>query len=178
MSKAVFLDRDGTMAENVNYCSSPDDFELFPSTGQAIKLFKDMGFKVIVITNQSGIARGYFTEDTLTKIHSKMMCELAKDDVQLDAIYYCSHHPDDNCECRKPKPKLILQAAKDFDIDLAHSCMIGDFQSDITLGKAVNCMTMLIAKQKSEAHKGWIDQPDTIVPDLLEAAKIVRRWNS
>ncbi|MBT3362716.1 MAG: D-glycero-beta-D-manno-heptose 1,7-bisphosphate 7-phosphatase [Chloroflexi bacterium] len=176
MNKAVFLDRDGTMAEDVNYCSRPEDFELFPSTAQAIKLFSDMGFKVIVVTNQSGIARGYFTQDTLTEIHSKMTRELAKEGVRLDAIYYCPHHPDDNCECRKPKPKLILQAAKDFDLDLARSYMVGDFQSDIALGKAAGCKTMLIAKEKSEVHKDWADQPDAIVCDLLEVVKIVQRW--
>jgi D,D-heptose 1,7-bisphosphate phosphatase len=178
MNKAVFLDRDGTMAEDVHYCSRSDDFKLFPSTGQAIKQFKDMGFVVIVITNQSGIARGYFTEDTLAEIHSKMMRELAQDGVQLDAIYYCPHHPDANCECRKPKPKLILRAAKDFDLDLACSYMIGDLQSDIALGKAAGCKTLLISKQESEAPKDWIDQPDAIVPDLLEAVKIVRRWEN
>jgi len=108
MNKAVFLDRDGTMAKDVHYCSSPEDFELFPSTGKAISLFRKLGFKVIVVTNQSGIARGYFTKEILTKIHAKMEAQLARENTRVDAIYYCSHHPNDNCDCRKPKPELAM----------------------------------------------------------------------
>ena len=143
-NRAVFLDRDGTMAKDVHYCSGPEDFELFPNTAKAIKLLNEHGFKVIVITNQSGIARGYFTEETLAKIHEKMKGELAKEGAWVDAIYYCPHHPDDNCDCRKPKPKLVLQAVRDFDIDLKCSFVIGDLQMDIDLGKAVGCKSILI----------------------------------
>ena len=92
-NRAVFLDRDGTMAKDVHYCSHPQDFELFPSTAKAVRLLNEHGFKVIVVTNQSGIARGYFTEETLAEIHQKMKEELAKEGAWVDAVYYCPHHP-------------------------------------------------------------------------------------
>jgi len=123
--KAVFLDRDGTIAKDVPYCSRPEDFELLPGVAEGIKLLNERGFKVVIITNQSGIARGYFTEGMLASIHDKMQKELAKHGAHVDAIYYCPHHPDNNCECRKPKPKMVLQAAIDLDIDLSQSYVIG-----------------------------------------------------
>ena len=169
-NKAVFLDRDGTIAPDVNYCSCPEDFELFPNTGSAVKLLNEHGFKVIVITNQSGIARGYFTEETLAEIHKKMKTELIKEGAQIDGIYYCPHHPDDNCDCRKPKPKLALQAAKDFDIDLEHSFVVGDLQMDIGLGKAVGCRTIMVGNHPLQDGD---EIPDAAVSDILEAAKII-----
>jgi len=169
-NRAVFIDRDGTMAKDVPYCSCPEDFKLFPTTAKAIRRLNEHGFKVIVITNQSGISRGYFTEEILARIHKKMEDELAKEGARVDAIYYCPHHPDDNCECRKPKPKLLLQAAKDFDIDPQRSFVIGDLQMDIDLGKAVGCKTILIG-DPSLANK--MGDPDATVPNVLEAAFMI-----
>ena len=174
MNRAIFLDRDGTMAGDVHYCSRPEDFELFPNTAKAIGLLNQDGFKVIVVTNQSGIARGYFTEDTLAKIHRKMKGELAKEGAYVDAIYYCPHHPDDNCDCRKPKPKLVVQAAREHDIDLEHSFVVGDLQMDIDLGKIVGCPTILISDQSSVNNRQ--SKPDAIAPDLLEAAQVILEW--
>ena len=170
-NRAVFLDRDGTMAKDVHYCSRPEDFELFPNTAKAIKLLSEHGFKVIVITNQSGVARGYFTEETLAAIHEKMKRELAKGSAWVDAVYYCPHHPDDNCECRKPKPKLVLQAAKDFDIDLEHSFVVGDLQADIDLGKAVGCRAILI--RDGAAVHDRDAKCDIVVTDLMEAVRTI-----
>ncbi len=169
-NKAVFIDRDGTMAKDVPYCNRPEDFVLFPDTAKAIRLLNEHGFKVIVITNQSGIGRGYFTEATLAQIHDKMKGELAKEGARIDAIFYCPHHPDDNCDCRKPKPKMILQAVKDFDIDLKRSSVIGDLPADIELGKAVGCKTILVDSNPLTEVSG---KPDVIVPDILEAARII-----
>ena len=138
-NKAVFLDRDGTIAHDVPYCSRPEDFELLPRVPEAIKLLNDNGFKVVVITNQSGIGRGYFTEDMLAKIHLKMLNELKKSSAVIDAIYYCPHHPNDKCECRKPKPAMILQAARDLDINLQESFFIGDSSLDIEAGNRAGC---------------------------------------
>ncbi|MBA7653426.1 D-glycero-alpha-D-manno-heptose-1,7-bisphosphate 7-phosphatase [subsurface metagenome] len=169
-NRAVLLDRDGTLAKNVNYCSRPEDFELLPNTGEAIRLLNQHGFKVIVITNQSGVARGYFTKETLAKIHDKMRDELANQGAWVDAVYYCPHHPDNNCECRKPKPKLALQAAKDHNIELDGSFVVGDQQMDIDLGKAIGSRTILIetAPINMESPK-----PDIAVSDLLMAAKVI-----
>lgn len=169
-NRAVFLDRDGTLAKDVHYCSRPDDFELFPNTAKAIRLLNEHCFKVIIITNQSGVARGYFTEETLAEIHGKMKKELDKEGAWVDGIYYCPHHPDDNCDCRKPKPKLLLQAAKDFDIDLEHSFVVGDLQMDIELGRAVGCKTILVRKEDEATD------PDAVVSDLLEAAWKILTW--
>ena len=149
-------------------------FELFPDTTEAVRLLNENGFKVIVITNQSGVARGYFTEATLARIHEKMKEELNKGGAQIDSIYYCPHHPDDNCECRKPKPKLVLQAAKDFNVDLKHSFFIGDHQVDIELGKSVGCGTILV--KRSSSVIGGI-MPDIVVSNLLEAAHTIFEWH-
>lgn len=165
MNKAVFIDRDGTMAGDVGYCSRVDDFELFPYTAKAIRLLNRYGFKVIVVTNQSGVGRGYFTEETLAAIHSKMKEELAKDGAMIDGIYYCLHHPNEKCDCRKPKPKLVLQAVKDFNIDLKQSFVVGDAQMDIDLGKAVGCGTIAIGDRTKDA--------DFVAFDLMEAAGII-----
>lgn len=173
--RAVFLDRDGTMAKDVKYCSCPEDFELFPSTARAIKLLNEHGFKVIVVTNQSGIARGYFTEETLAQIHEKMKGELAKEGAWVDDIYYCPHHPGDNCDCRKPKPKLVLQAAKKHDIDLNHSFVVGDLPLDIDMGKAVGCKTILLLDSPQEDMN---ISPDYIASDLLEATQYVLQWEN
>ena len=124
--KTVFLDRDGTIARDVPYCSRSEDFELLSGAAEGIKLLNEHGFKVVVVTNQSGIGRGYFTEKMLAEIHDKMITQLAEHGAHVDAIYYCPHHPDDKCECRKPKPKMVLQAARDLDIDLSQSYVIGD----------------------------------------------------
>jgi len=171
-NRAVFLDRDGTMAKDVPYCSRPQDFELFPDTAKAVKLLNEHGFKVIVVTNQSGIARGYFSKETLAEIHQKMKGELAKEGAWVDAIYHCPHHPDDNCDCRKPKPKLVLQAAKDYDINLKQSFVIGDLQMDIELGRAVGCRTIFAGDPSSIGQA----MPDAIIPNLLEAARTILEW--
>ena len=139
MHKAVFLDRDGTIARDVPYCSRPEDFELLPDAAEGIKLLNEHGFKVVIVTNQSGIARGYFTEGILARIHEKMITELAEHGAHIDAIYYCPHHPDDSCECRKPKPKMVLQAVIDLDIDLSQSYIIGDSEMDVELARRAGC---------------------------------------
>lgn len=139
MHKAVFLDRDGTIAKDVPYCSRPEDFELLPSAAEGIKLLNEHSFKVVVVTNQSGIARGYFTKQMLAKIHKKMRGELAKFGAYVDAIYYCPHHPNDNCDCRKPKPKMVFQSALDLDIDLSQSYIVGDSEMDVELARQAGC---------------------------------------
>jgi histidinol-phosphate phosphatase family protein len=174
MNKAVFLDRDGTMAKDVHHCRRPEDFELFSDTVKAVRLLNDRGFKVIIVTNQSGIARGYFTEETLAKIHQKIKGELADKGAWVDGIYYCPHHPDDNCGCRKPKPKLVLQAARDFNIDLKHSFVVGDLQIDIDLGKVVGCRTILVRGMPSTGGEGTTT--DAIAANLMEATRTILKW--
>ena len=169
-NKAAFLDRDGTIAEDTGYCQSPDAFKLFPVSAEAIKLLNRYGYKVILITNQSGIARGYFTEDTLAEIHQKMKTQLANEGAYIDAIYWCPHHPDDNCDCRKPNPELVFRALQDFGVELKGSCVIGDKPSDIELGRNVDCGTIQITSEESD---DFTSRADITAPDLLSA---VQRW--
>lgn len=167
--RAVFLDRDGTMNKDVPYCRRPEDLELFPNTARAIRLLNEHGYKVIVITNQSGVARGYFTEGMLDLIHQKMLKQLAEKAAHIDGIYYCPHHPDDNCECRKPKPKMVLQAVQEHDIDLKRSFMVGDKPHDIQLGKNAGCRTVLIPDNPDETGPEECS-PDYTAADIYEAA--------
>ncbi|MCL0091674.1 D-glycero-beta-D-manno-heptose 1,7-bisphosphate 7-phosphatase [Dehalococcoidales bacterium] len=166
--RAVFLDRDGTIARDVHYCRRVEDFELLPTVAEAIRLLNTNSLKVVVITNQSGIARGYFTEEILAQIHDKMKQELAKDGAWVDAIYYCPHHPDDGCECRKPKTGLFLRAARELDIDLSRSFVVGDMQMDIDAGRALGSKTVLVT---TGPQGGIVDPPDYTAGSLLEAAE-------
>lgn len=143
-SRAVFLDRDGTIARDVDYCRRPEDLDIFPAAGEAVRLLNNHGFKVVVITNQSGIARGYFNEQTLASIHQKMADELGRSGAKLDAIYHCPHHPDDSCECRKPKTALFRRAAQEMNIEFSLSYIVGDSSIDIKAGKALGCKTVLV----------------------------------
>lgn len=170
MIKAVFLDRDGTIAIDAHYCSRVEDFKLLPTVPKAVKLLNDNGFKVVVITNQSGIARGYFTEETLAQIHQKMKDELAKHGARIDAIYYCPHHPDDGCDCRKPGTDLFRKAVLDLDIDTKTSYVVGDMQMDIDAGKALGCRTILVTTGP-QPPAASSQLPDHVASDLLDAAK-------
>lgn len=157
--KAIFLDRDGTINQYVGFLRKIEDFSLLPDVSEAIKKINDLGYLVIVITNQPVIARGEVTVDELNTIHMKMETLLGKNGAYLDAIYYCPHHPDKgfegevpelkiNCDCRKPNPGLILNAAEDFNIDLTQSWMIGDSENDVLAGKNAGCRTAYIGKKQ------------------------------
>jgi dolichol-phosphate mannosyltransferase len=170
--KAVFLDRDGTIARDVHYCRRVEDFEILPGVPEAIRLLNQNGFKVVVITNQSGIARGYFTEETLAQIHQVMKAKLAEHGARVDAIYYCPHHPDEGCECRKPKPKLILQAAEEMGLSLEASCMVGDMQQDMKAGRAAGCKTALVTTGPNAVPELGLDGlVDYVGSSLIEVAE-------
>lgn len=155
--KAIFLDRDGTINKYVGFLRNIDEFELLSGVAEAIRQINNSGYICIVVTNQPVIARGEVTEQDLNQIHNKMETELGEKGAYLDAIYYCPHHPHKGytgeipelkieCECRKPKPGMLLNAAKDYNIDLCESWMIGDGENDILAGKAAGCKTVLIGE--------------------------------
>jgi len=171
-NKTIFLDRDGTIARDVPYCGNPEDFECLPTVPKAIRRLNENGFMVVVITNQSGIARGYFTEGILAQIHRKMEEELAEQGAHVDGIYYCPHHPNDGCECRKPKIGLFLQAVNELHIDLSHSFMVGDMQMDIDAGKALGSKTILVTTGP-KAGSDIVDPPDFTVNSLREAVQCI-----
>lgn len=155
--RAVFIDRDGTINKYVGFLTEPEQFELLPGVAEAIKKINKSGYLAIVVTNQPVIARGECTWETLKEIHDKMETELGKEGAFIDAIYVCPHHPDKGfegerpeykfvCDCRKPKPGLLIHAAKDFNIDLSQSIMIGDSDSDVEAGRAAGCSVVKIER--------------------------------
>lgn len=155
--KAVFLDRDGVINKYVGFLRNIDDFELLDGVSKAIRKINESGYLAIVVTNQPVIARGEVSFAELTEIHNKMETLLGEDGAYLDAIYFCPHHPDKgfdgeipelkfDCDCRKPKPGMLIKAAKKFNIDLTKSWMVGDSDSDIMAGKNAGCSTVLIGE--------------------------------
>jgi len=176
MNKSVFLDRDGTINREVNYLNNPDNLELLPRAAEAIKMLNEAGYKVVIITNQSAIARGFLTTERLNKIHERLLRLLSLREAKIDAIYYCPHHPNENCKCRKPRPGLILEASKEHNIELSGSYVIGDKLIDIEAGKRAGCKTILVKTGYGEEEINNINdsnRPDLIVDDLYEAAKII-----
>ena len=176
--KAIFLDRDGTINKYVGFLRNIDDFELLTGVSEAIKRINESDYLAIVVSNQPVIARGEVTFEELNEIHNKMETLLGKDGTYLDAIYYCPHHPDKgfkgervefkiDCDCRKPKPGMLLKAAKDFNIDLSKSWMIGDGENDVIAGKAAGCNTILLSKDSCDTMS------ENKANDLLEAIRII-----
>lgn len=151
---AVFFDRDGTLNVDPGYLSDPEELELYPGVPEGIAELKSIGFKIIVISNQSGIARGYFTDKVVDSIHGKINQLLSVFNTKIDAFYYCPYHPDFNtpeeCECRKPSPKLIFDAASDHNIDLTGSYFVGDSVSDIECGYNARIKTVLVKTSISD----------------------------
>jgi D-glycero-D-manno-heptose 1,7-bisphosphate phosphatase len=183
--RAVFIDRDGTISEEVGYINHVSRFRLFPYAPAAIKHLNENGWLAIVITNQAGVARGYFSEDTIQAVHDAMTNELKSNGAQLDAVYYCAHHPSVgeppyrfDCDCRKPKPGLISRAAKNFDIDLKESWMVGDRYSDVELARNAGVKSMFVLSgygrgEWEHQRASWAEQPDLVAEDLLEAVRLI-----
>lgn len=164
MTKAIFLDRDGVInQEREDYVKKLDEFNILENTSDAINIIKSHGFLVIIITNQSAINRKLLSVETLNKIHEKLQMYLKKDNTSFDGIYFCPHTPYENCECRKPKPGLILQAVNDFSIDISQSFMIGDSKKDIKAAKSAGCKGILLKKNQTLLEA---------VVDLFESEKI------
>jgi D-glycero-D-manno-heptose 1,7-bisphosphate phosphatase len=150
-NRAVFLDRDGTINEEVGYLSDLDRLVIYPCAAAAVKLINESGMKTVVITNQAGVARGYFGEELVREIHDKISTTLARAGAFIDKFYYCPHHPTEGkgiyrttCTCRKPEPGMLLQAAEELDIDLARSYLIGDTLRDIETAAKVGTKGILV----------------------------------
>ncbi|MCF7885831.1 MAG: D-glycero-beta-D-manno-heptose 1,7-bisphosphate 7-phosphatase [Candidatus Marinimicrobia bacterium] len=178
MNKAIFLDRDGTLNyDSENYVKSIAEFKIFKNTPEAIRIFSQSGYLVIIITNQSGISRDYFSKKELQHMHDKLKSAVKSEGGRIDAIYYCPHHPDDNCDCRKPGLANVRKAIKRFDIDQSNSYFIGDSKKDITTGAKAGCRTILvrtgIKNYRPEDIIKWKFKPDHIMDDILTAAKMI-----
>lgn len=148
MTKAFFLDRDGVINEEVDYLSDPDKAVILPGVAAALRRLHEAGFLAIVVTNQSGVARGMYGESDVQAVHERIRELLAREGAAVDRFYYCPHHPKygSPCSCRKPEPGMILTACREFDIDPAHSAMVGDRLSDIAAGRAAGCRACYLVK--------------------------------
>ncbi len=181
--RAVFIDRDGTISEEVGYVNHPSRFRVFPYSAEAVRLLNASGLLAVLVTNQAGVARGYFAEDMIGEVHERLLRELERQGAQLDAIYYCPHHPSVgappyrlDCDCRKPRPGLIRRAASELAINLEASWMVGDRYSDVVLARNAGVRSAFVLSGYGlgewEHQRGtWEHQPDLVAEDLLDAAR-------
>lgn len=181
MNRAVFLDRDGTIIQENNYNYRKDQLRLISKAAGAIKLLNQKDFKTIIITNQAGVAKGYYSEKDTILFNQLMIKELESQNAKIDAIYCCYHHPEAklveykiDCDCRKPKPGMLKKAEKELDIDIKRSYIIGDKKSDIDAGNSIGCRTILVLTGygKDEIRKYDIEC-DYIAKDLYDAVEIL-----
>lgn len=167
----VLLDRDGTIIAERHYLADPDGVELLPQAAAGLRQMQEAGCRLLVITNQSGVGRGYFTAQDMQAVHRRMQDLLAAEGVRLEGIYACPHTPGEGCACRKPRTGLVEQAVRDFKFDRARACMIGDKACDIDLGCAAGCRTLLVRTGYGrECEAEGACHPDAVVDDLREAA--------
>lgn len=181
--RAVFMDRDGTISEEIGYVNHPSRYRVYPYAAEAVRLLNESDRLAILVTNQAGVARGYFTEDLIGEVHAILRRELEQGGARLDAVYYCAHHPSvgsepyrADCDCRKPRPGLIKRAAEDFDINLAESWMIGDRYSDVELAHnaGVRAAFVLSGYGRGEweyQRDVWQHEPDLVAENLLDAVR-------
>lgn len=149
MNKAVFLDRDGTINVDFGYVCRPQDLVFLPGAVEAMRLFRQAGYLLIVVTNQSGIARGYYTLEEVEAFHREMIRQLRYEGVELNDILICPHGPQDGCRCRKPSPMLVLEALKKYDIDPARSYLLGDKESDVECGRRSGVLSCRVSPEHS-----------------------------
>jgi len=177
---AVFLDRDGTIAEEVGYLNHINRFHMFPFAAQAIRRLNQAKLPVIVITNQSGVGRGYFPESLVGAVHELMTTQLAKGGAHIDALYYCPHKGDDACACRKPKPGMLERAAREHSLDLRRSFIVGDRYGDIELARSIKARAIMVRTGYGEGEIQWHSAkwpapPDFIADNLADAADWILR---
>ena len=180
---AVFIDRDGCLTEEVGYVNHVSRIRLLPRSAEAVRRLNEAGVPAVVVTNQAGIAKSYFSEAVLDAVNEEARRQLAAGRARLDGLYVCTHHPDEgeppfraDCDCRKPRPGLLLRAARDLDLDLAASVVIGDKMSDVATARAVGAAGVLVltgygrGEWEHRRHL-WTDKPDHVADDLLEAVE-------
>ena len=178
--RAVFLDRDGTIAEEIGYVNHASRFSVFPFAAPAIRRLNEAGLPVIVVTNQSGVARGFFPESLVHEIHEKMKGQLAAGGAHVDAVYYCPHIREDHCRCRKPLPGMLEQAARELSLQISGSALVSDRYADMAMGQASGCRDILVltgyGRGENEWNRhAWPRQPAHVVEDLSAAVDIILR---
>lgn len=175
---AVFLDRDGTICEEMGYLNHISRFRMFPYAAAAVRRLNDQHLPVIVVTNQSGIARGIFPDSLLRQVHASMTKELARAGARVDGIYYCAHRSEDNCDCRKPGIALLESAAREHGLDLRRSFVVGDRDADIEMAHRAGARSILVltgyGRGEYEYHRAdWPRQPDFVAEDLAQAVDMI-----
>jgi len=186
-ARAIFMDRDGTVSFEVGYVNHVDRLQVMPQSVEAIRWINDAGFRAVVVTNQSGVARGYFAEPLLAEVHESLRRQLACGGARLDGVYYCPHHPREGeppwrrvCDCRKPSTGLLLQAASELDIDMVGSYMVGDTMVDMRTARNAGLCGVLVLTGYGRgelAHRShlWPFEPDHIAEDLRDAVRWILR---
>jgi len=177
VKRAVFLDRDGTVCPDVPYLDDSDKVELFPGVAEAVRRLRDAGFKVVIVTNQSGVGRGYFTLDVLTAVHTRLRDLLREAGTDYDALYYCPHAPDEGCTCRKPSTGMIDRAVDELSISLDGSYVIGDDSVDIELGRNAGLKAILVLTGHGKDSRALVT-PDAVVENLEKAADWILKGSS
>ena len=185
--RAVFIDRDGTISEEVGYVNHPSRYRVFPYSAEAVRMLNAAGWLAILITNQAGVARGYFAESVIADVHALLADELQSGGARLDAIYYCPHHPTVgeppyrlDCDCRKPLPGLVRRAAAEFDIDLAASWMVGDRYGDVEFARNAGVRPAFVLSGYGRGEweyqrAAWRHEPELVADNLLEAVREILR---
>ncbi|WP_047382998.1 D-glycero-beta-D-manno-heptose 1,7-bisphosphate 7-phosphatase [Cetobacterium sp. ZWU0022] len=181
MRKVIFLDRDGTINIEKSYLHKWEDFEFEINVIEGLKALKSLGYEFIVVTNQSGIARGYYTEEDLKTLNSEMVKKLNEYDIDILECYYCPHHPEKgleeykkSCDCRKPNPGMLLEGIKKYNIDVKNSFMIGDKKSDLEAGKNAGLKSILILTGYGKKVEKEVESEYLIAQDLLDVYKLIK----
>lgn len=165
----VLLDRDGTIIFDKHYLSDPDEVQLLPGAAQGLRRMRELGFGIIVVSNQSGVGRGYFDLDSVAAVTARLRELLRVEGVELDGAYFCPHAPEENCDCRKPAPGMLLRAAEEHGFDPAACVVVGDKACDVKLGKNAGAKAVLVATGKGEKERGKCS-PDHFAKDLADVA--------
>ena len=183
---AVFLDRDGTLIREVDFLRRPEEVELIPGTAEALRQLELAGFARVIVTNQSGVARGYLTIETLAEIHARLFELLAAEGASIDLTLFCPHHPTEGappfrrqCNCRKPEPGMLLEATERLDLDPNRSWTVGDSGRDLSAGLAVGARAILVETGKGQQEHARLSErgelPAHYVPDMAAAAQLILR---
>jgi D-glycero-D-manno-heptose 1,7-bisphosphate phosphatase len=173
MSGAIFLDRDGTINIDKNYVYKIEDWEFLPHALKGLNILSLRGYKLVIVTNQSGIGRGYYSQHDMEKLHNYVMSLLKEQNIEIAGIYFCPHTPSEDCNCRKPKTELLKKASEDLNIDLYKSYFIGDKTCDIKMGIDSGCKTIMVQTGACGKDGKYDVIPDFIVHDLYEAAMLI-----
>jgi D-glycero-D-manno-heptose 1,7-bisphosphate phosphatase len=176
--RAAFLDRDGTIAEEVGYMNHLSRFQLLPGAAAAIRRLNEAGVPVIVVTNQSGVARGFFSEELVHRVHERLVAELAASGARLDAIYYCPHVAADDCDCRKPRPGMLKRAAREHDLEIAGSWVVSDRFADLEMARTAGAQGILVMTGYGRGEYEWNRGPQAhlqyrVADHLGEAVQLI-----